>query len=950
MVRDMAASSFRDLLSPNVFVRGAMFCNVSSAACRQALLLGTSALVSLGAGGALAACPEAPAGTYTCTGSNGSTTITRVGPITVLLGDAGTNQNATFSLLAIENADAITVTAAPTSAPSSFTGSTGIFVNQSATTGDIRITGINTPMNVTNSGITVYANTTGTTTIETIKGGTITSSRGAISYVAQNPNSGAATITIGDAIFAPSFERVAVSMYLAADSTATNTINVNADVTGSIVVDSPSLAGKGTAVVNIASGVTISTNQGTTLIGVGSVSQGVINNSGTIRAEGNQTAIALFSNTVVNNKSGATISADSAGLAFKATGSEYYSVTINNEVGATIVGAVTASTAAAITINNAGSWTLNGNGEIYGQLNVNNSGTVNVESGGVLSANGGYTQSAGSTTVNGTLNATVTLNGGTLGGSGTVVGNVNAGAGAIVAPGNSVGTLTVTGNASFVSGSTYRVEIQGASADLLTVGGTATLAGTMQLVAGGGSYTFYTPYTVLTTAGGVSGTFGTITTEGSFGQGVTSEVSYTSDSVRVTLRPGSLAGAGITSAAPGGLMLSSNAAAVAAGIDRAVANGADPSFLYPVYSTRDIAALNEALKSLSGEVHSAARGLGPSAAVGFLQAALDPFAAGRVAGSMPNIGAGPTSGAYASGGAAGLPSGKEPSVAARFVPDRRYAVWGQVFGSTGRSQGDAHLGTSASDSSSGHVALGVDLHVSPDTVLGAGIAVGEALTSLAGRLGDAKADIAQAGLYGMTRIGALSLGAALGYASADTDTTRAIPLLGSFAIKGKYRADIWSGRVEAAYRLIEVGGLVGSPYAAFTAQHIRTPGFIEYDGATGLPTGLAVDGRSNAIARAELGLRLDATTTLFGMSATAFGKLGWAYYARRDNQFNATLVGLPGSGFVFQGARGDRNAALVSTGLDLRITPAMTLGARFDGEFSTNAQTYAGAATLKVNF
>ena len=41
---------------------------------------------------------------------------------------------------------------------------------------------------------------------------------------------------------------------------------------------------------------------------------------------------------------------------------------------------------------------------------------------------------------------------------------------------------------------------------------------------------------------------------------------------------------------------------------------------------------------------------------------------------------------------------------------------------------------------------------------------------------------------------------------------------------------------------------------------------------------------------------------------------------------------------------------LVSTGLDIRLAPAVTLGARFDGEFSAGAQSYAGAATLKVSF
>lgn len=549
------------------------------------------------------------------------------------------------------------------------------------------------------------------------------------------------------------------------------------------------------------------------------------------------------------------------------------------------------------------------------------------------------------------------LSGGTLGGSGTV-GSTTIGTGGTLSPGNSVGTLSVNGNVSFNAGSTYRVEIVGATSDLLTVSGTANLGGTIELVAGGGSYTFNTAYTVLTATGGRTGTFGSVTTTGSFGIGVTSEVSYGGNSVEVTLKPGSLVAAGtanpLYSTTPG---LSLNAWSVAAAIDRAVANGADPSFLYQIYARGDREALIAALGTLTGEVHASATMLGWEAAGGFLRAMLDPFATGREPGAMPNaFGAFATAGSYASSGSqAELPAGKGLAgqglaLAPRFVPDRLYTVWGQAFGSTSRAGGDFSLGTRASESSSGHVALGVDVRVLPETVLGVAIAAGQARSSLSGNLGDAKADVLQAGLYGMTRIGQLSLGAALGYASAETETTRAIPLIGAFAVRGKYRAEIWSGRAEAAWRLASFGGAGFSPYVAFTAQNLRTPGFLERDGVTGRPNGLAVQGRDGTTARAELGLRLDAATTLFGFSTTAFGKLGWGYYARRDNQFSASLIGLPGSGFSFQGTRPDRNAALIATGLDVRLSTAVSLGARFDAELSQNAQSYAGAATLRVSF
>ncbi len=615
-------------------------------------------------------------------------------------------------------------------------------------------------------------------------------------------------------------------------------------------------------------------------------------------------------------------------------------------------------------VNNAGTWTIGAQGA-YGRITINNSGTITnlrpsyitsvVNEGAVdlkasLGVTNNYVQNSGTTTFEGQgkLIGTVILNGGLLRGSGEVEGELTVNAGATVAP----DTMTVTGNVTFNSGSTYSVLITGGSANSLHATGTAALDGTIQVVAGGGSYNFGTPYTVLTASGGVTGTFGRVTTEGSFGDGIKAYVNYTSDSVFVTLNPGSL----LDFASPGVGGMSSgvslNGYAVAAAIDRAVAGGADPSFLYKLYASADRQALADGLRTLTGEVHAGIGMLGLTAASGFLTTALDPFAAGRDPSNMPNAaGAFATPGSYASSGSAkDLPASKARVIAPRFVPVRNYTAWGQVFGSASRSGGDMARGIAARDGSSGHIALGVDLRVLPETVVGVAVAAGQARTSLSSNLGDAKADVFQAGLYGMTRIGALSLGAALGYASADIETKRAVPVLGTLAVKGDYRADIWSGRAEAAYRLIALGQASLSPYGALTAQSLRTPAFIERDGATGLPTGLAVAARTSATVRTELGLRLDAATAPFGVPATVFGKLGWGYYARADARFSASLSGLPGSDFSFDGARPDRNAALISAGLDIRVSPTIALGARFDSELSSSAQSYAGAATLKVSF
>ncbi len=92
---------------------------------------------------------------------------------------------------------------------------------------------------------------------------------------------------------------------------------------------------------------------------------------------------------------------------------------------------------------------------------VTTSGTVLVDAGSSLSRTGAYTQTAGTTTVNGTLSATgpVDIQGGALQGTGTVSANVsNAGQ---VNPGTSPGLLTVNGTYTQTSAGALNIEIGG---------------------------------------------------------------------------------------------------------------------------------------------------------------------------------------------------------------------------------------------------------------------------------------------------------------------------------------------------------------------------------------------------------------------------------------------------------------------------------------------------------
>ncbi len=112
-----------------------------------------------------------------------------------------------------------------------------------------------------------------------------------------------------------------------------------------------------------------------------------------------------------------------------------------------------------------------------------NAGRVTVAAGSTFST-GNYTQTGGSTEIDGQLSGNVTLNGGTLSGSGSVLGNVvNA---AQVAPGSSSpSVLTINGNYTQTAAGTLALKVGGATAgsqfDQVNVSGTATFDGTLNV-------------------------------------------------------------------------------------------------------------------------------------------------------------------------------------------------------------------------------------------------------------------------------------------------------------------------------------------------------------------------------------------------------------------------------------------------------------------------------------
>lgn len=168
-----------------------------------------------------------------------------------------------------------------------------------------------------------------------------------------------------------------------------------------------------------------------------------------------------------------------------------------------------------------------------GGLTKTGSGIVTLN--GTNTYSGGTLVSAGTLIVNGSIRDNVTINSqATLAGNLTVTNSGSVTNNGTLSPGNSIGTVVITGNYTQGSGGTLQIEIDPSGAsDLLQVSNTASLNGTLQVLPDPGTYTVGTTYTILT-ANPVTGTFSTVNAK--FLQPtVDFEVLYSSSDVRLLI-------------------------------------------------------------------------------------------------------------------------------------------------------------------------------------------------------------------------------------------------------------------------------------------------------------------------------------------------------------------------------------------------------------------------------
>ena len=432
-------------------------------------------------------------------------------------------------------------------------------------------------------------------------------------------------------------------------------------------------------------------------------------------------------------------------------------------------------------VANAGTLAFNRSDAVSFAGAISGAGTLAQAGGGTLrltgdsSAFSGTTQvRSGTLAVDGRLGGTLAVGSGArLQGNGSV-GATTVQAGATIAPGNSIGTLSVTGDYVQQAGSTYAVEIDPSGAsDRIAVSGTATLqGGTVAVSKAAGTYLPGTSFDILSAAGGVSGRFDALTQDLPF---VDLSLRYGANDVLLQVARNAVAFCEV--AATG------NQCAAGGGVE-SVGSGA----LYEaVASLPEQDRARAAFDALSGEIHADTRAslLLQSAE---LRQALDER---RTDGS---------------------------------------GVWAQALGAWGHLNGDGNAAQFKEDHQG--LAFGADLALGEHGVLGALAGYSDGSLRNDARASSMDARGLHLGVHGGVQTGRFELRAGVTYSDYRLDSRRAVYIEGleSQRLRAGYDAQLWQGFASAKVALTQV---LGAQLELAHAQ-ARTDAFDEHGGSAAL--------------------------------------------------------------------------------------------------------------------
>ena len=210
-------------------------------------------------------------------------------------------------------------------------------------------------------------------------------------------------------------------------------------------------------------------------------------------------------------------------------------------------------------------------------------------------------------------------------------------------------------------------------------------------------------------------------------------------------------------------------------------------------------------------------------------------------------------------------------------------------------------------------AAGLDYRVSRDTVVGVAAAVGENRWNLSAGLGKGGADVGQIGGYASTRWQNLYFPAPVAVAWHRAWTNRVVRVAGADQLEAGFDATSFGGRAEGGYRFGSVQYRRSTPYAAVQVQSLHTPAYSEFAtvGSNQFALTLRVADRDRHPQRARP-LGRHALPVRDGNTVVLRGRAAWVHDFNPGSRINPAFQTLPGASFAIDGAAAPRDAALTS--------------------------------------
>jgi len=563
-------------------------------------------------------------------------------------------------------------------------------------------------------------------------------------------------------------------------------------------------------------------------------------------------------------------------------------------------------------------------------------GGVTKQGDGILTLSGADTYAGatlvedGALIVNGSIasSSSVTIaSGAAIGGTGTVSELILNG-GSTLRPGNSIGTLNAA-TATFSAGMTYEVEVNSAGAsDLLSVTGATVIDGGDVVVLPFPDYATNTTYTIITSTGGVTGTFSGV----EFGAAslfLSAMLSYDANNVYLEIDQQAFAA---FAAGP-------NQKAVAAG-----AQSLGPG--NPVYDAllalSTASEAQQAFDALSGEVHASVAGVlvdnSRYVRDAVFSRLLQASYAGR--GDTTTLALAANAPAAAAGRMA---LGATDKSLTTLPPARSIAFWAQGYGAWGNIDGNAN--TAAVDRTLGGFVTGMDAGLGGGWR--AGIATGYARTAVSVDARFSSADIDSYDLVGYVggHLGAFAVRGGGAWTWSNIDTSRTIAFPGFLQhTDASYYGDTGQIFGELALPLFH-DKTAWEPFARLAYIDVDTGDFTESGSA-----GLVSSGADESLGYTVLGVRAATTVSVAGTLLTPHASLAWQHALGDVDPAASLAFASGGAAFTVLGAPVARDSALLDAGLMLTLSDDASLGLAYSGQLADDVTDNAVTGRLDWRF